>query len=154
MGIRHKLRRLAGREGRLLVQAIVLLPALAVAVRLLGFRRVHTALDRVAPPLEEDMWTEAEVQERVWMARRLLQLALRWSPYRPNCLQRSMTLWWLLRQQGLGSEFRIGARLHEGVFEAHAWVERGERVLNDQQDIAEQYRPFPHNFAPEAMHFD
>lgn len=154
MGLRHKLRRLAGREGRLLVQTIVLLPVSAVAMRLFGFRRVHAILDRAAPSLKEGELTEVEVQERVWMARRLLQLSLRWGLYRPNCLQRSMALWWLLRQQGLSSEFRIGARMREGVFEAHAWVERGDRVLNDRQDIAEQYRTFPCNFAPEAMHFD
>lgn len=153
MGLRRRLRRLFGREGRLLVQTIVLLPAVALAVRALGFQRVYAALNRKAPPLAVGL-SEEDIEERVWWARRLLQLALRWGPYRPNCLQRSLALWWLLRQQGLGSEFRIGVRLREGLFEAHAWVERTGRVLNDRQDIGEQYAPFQHDFAPERLPFD
>lgn len=153
MGLRNRARRLFGREGRLLLQAILLLPAVAFAVRLLGFRRTYAALERRAPALESGL-SEREVDERVWWARRLLQLALRWGPYRPNCLQRSVVLWWLLRQQGLGSEFRIGVRLREGVFEAHAWVERAGRVLNDRQDIGDQYAPFKHDFASERLVFD
>jgi hypothetical protein len=135
------------------VRAILLLPAVALSVRVLGFRRTHAALERRAPPLEDGL-PEPEVSERVWWARRLLQLALRWGPYRPNCLQRSLVLWWLLRQQGLGSEFRIGARLRGGVFEAHAWVERAGRVLNDRQDVGEAYAPFRYDFAPERLVFD
>ena len=135
------------------MQAIVLLPAVALAVRLFGFQRVHAVLDRKAPPLVTGL-SSAEVEGRVWWARRLLQLAVRWGPYRPNCLQRSLVLWWLLRQQGLGSEFRIGTRLRDGVFEAHAWVERAGRVLNDRQDIGEHYTPFQHNFSPERLRFD
>ena len=130
-----------------------MLPAMAIAVRGFGFQRVHAILNRRAPAFAEGL-TESEIAERVWWARRLLYLALLWGPYRPNCLQRSLVLWWLLRQQGLGSEFRIGARLRDGVFEAHAWVERNGRVLNDRQDIGEQFAPFPRNFAPEHVHFD
>lgn len=153
MGLRRKARRLFGREGRLLVQAILLLPGLAVAVRLVGFGRTHAALERRAPPFQTGL-PEEDITQRVWWARRLLQLALRWGPYRPNCLQRSLALWWLLRQQGLGSEFRIGVRFREGAFEAHAWIERAGRVLNDQQDIGEQYTPFDHDFSLDGLPFD
>lgn len=151
MGLR--LRRLFGREGWLLARSIVLLPTVALSVRVVGFRRTHEALGRGAP-LKAEGLSAAVVDERVWWARRLLQLALRYVPYRPNCLQRSLVLWWLLRQQGLDGEFRIGVRLREGVFEAHAWVERKGRVLNDRQDIGEQYAPFQHDFAPEHLPFD
>lgn len=53
-----------------------------------------------------------------------------------------MTLWWLLRREGVDPELRIGARKESGKFEAHAWVELDGQVLNDGAEVHQHYARF------------
>jgi len=53
-----------------------------------------------------------------------------------------MTLWWMLRREGIPGELYIGARKEEGRFEAHAWVELGGQVLNDGAEVHQHYARF------------
>ncbi len=64
------------------------------------------------------------------------------SPARPNCLERSLALWWMLRLNRIHGELHIGGRKSQGRFEAHAWVEWGGHVLNDSADVHEHYSRF------------
>jgi hypothetical protein len=51
---------------------------------------------------------------------------------RPKCLVRAVALSRMLDQRGItGSRVRVGVRRIDGEFEAHAWVELGQRVLGD-----------------------
>ena len=61
---------------------------------------------------------------------------------RPNCLSRSLVLWWLLARQGFPAELRIGARKKDGALEAHAWVELAGRVLGEDDDPHAQFAAF------------
>ena len=61
---------------------------------------------------------------------------------RPNCLERSLTLWWLLRRDGIDGELHIGARKEDGQLKAHAWVELRGEVLNDSPEIHNHYARF------------
>jgi len=72
---------------------------------------------------------------------------------RGNCLERSLTLWWLLGRHGIETELRIGARTVLGQFEAHAWVERDGIALNDSKDVGERYSPFDWIQAPAKVKF-
>ena len=65
------------------------------------------------------------------------------APYRGNCLSRSLTLFWLLRRRGLNAHLQLGARVRDGHFEAHAWVERDGIILNERADVADRFAPFP-----------
>ena len=68
---------------------------------------------------------------------------------KPNCLERSVTLWWMLRREGIEGELHIGARHQAGKFEAHAWVELDGRVLNDAADVHQHYARFDAPIAAE-----
>ena len=63
-------------------------------------------------------------------------------PWRPNCLERSLALWWLLQLNALDGELYIGGRKSQGRFEAHAWVEWNGQVLNDSTDAHKHYARF------------
>jgi hypothetical protein len=67
--------------------------------------------------------------------------------YRANCLERSLTLWWLLRRRGINTALRIGVRKYDSKFEAHAWIEYQNDVLNDSNDVSEQYSAFNGHFS-------
>lgn len=55
--------------------------------------------------------------------------------FRPQCLVRAVALNRLLESHGIrGSRIRVGVRVGEQGFAAHAWVELGEQVLGDRAD--------------------
>jgi hypothetical protein len=71
-------------------------------------------------------------------------------PTSPNCLVRSMTLWWILLREGVEGELHIGARKQDEQFEAHAWVELDGQILNDGDEVREDYALFDAPIAAEA----
>ena len=76
-----------------------------------------------------------------------LAVAIKFGPWWPKCLLRSLALGWFLARRGIPFELRIGVP-GSGVadravdFTAHAWVEVEDVVLNDSQDVAEKYQAF------------
>jgi hypothetical protein len=95
-----------------------------------GFRRWKTAVEWLTPVTLSDGAAE---QLRIDFARALerrVSAAARHLPLVTNCLDQSMTLWWMLRRRGIAGELRIGARKEETRFEAHAWVELGAAFLD------------------------
>jgi len=71
-----------------------------------------------------------------------LDLAARHLFFRTNCLERSLTLQWLLRRRGIATDLRIGARKESEHFEAHAWIELEGVVLNDPDEAHLHFAPF------------
>lgn len=138
-------------ERRLLLSAFVLLPSTVVGLRLWGFKRWYSWLQwsgqwgcrRLAA-------TEMHTVRRTLL---LLRLVIRYAPHRGNCLSQSLTLWWLLQQQGLAGELRIGVRQQDGMLQAHAWIEYGGQPLNDSLDVHTRYAVFDRALLPVSAKF-
>jgi hypothetical protein len=62
--------------------------------------------------------------------------------FRSSCLDRSITLWALLRWRKIDGDLHLGVRKDQGNFEAHAWVELNGTVLNDAEDVRERFAAF------------
>ena len=60
-------------------------------------------------------------------------------PIEPTCLRRSVTLLRELDRLGLASSLHIGVRTANGAFEALAWVQVGDAVVNDDPRVAIDY---------------
>ncbi|MDQ4145918.1 MAG: lasso peptide biosynthesis B2 protein [Actinomycetota bacterium] len=60
-------------------------------------------------------------------------------PVAPTCLRRSVTLMRELNRLGLAAAVHIGVRNVDGNVEAHAWVQAGDVVLNDDPKVTETY---------------
>jgi hypothetical protein len=134
--------RLAPRERRVVLRAAIMLSLTAAALRILGFSRWRRTLEKFlasVPPAAGDATSRLALAREVT---RLTEKAERRGPLRPNCLQRSMVLWWLLRRRGLPAELRIGARKEDSRFEAHAWVELEGQVLNDSETVHKHFSRF------------
>lgn len=142
MGMWDGFWRLSGFERGVALEAGVVLTASWLGLRLAGFRRWKAVLDGLAHPVTP---THASEQEQLDAAReiaRVQQSVARHLFFRPNCLEQSLTLLWLLQTRGIAAELRVGARKVEGRFEAHAWVERRGVVLSEAGENHPHFVPF------------
>ena len=60
-------------------------------------------------------------------------------PFKASCLERSLALLWMLRRRGYPVRLKIGLSKKSSGLEAHAWLELGGVVLNDEPGIACRY---------------
>lgn len=112
------------------------MPVCWIGLQVLGLARLEARLARSGS--HGKSMSLAEAQE----TGRLVNLAARYAPVRANCLTRSLLLSWMLRRRGVACELRIGVRLVQGMFSAHAWVEVEGLPVNDRPDIATEFAPF------------
>jgi hypothetical protein len=127
----------------LILRAMVLLPLTGIGLRVFGFRRCQQWMEKVSNTknslYELEPSAQLDVATRVVRAIRSAELH---GFATPNCLQRSMILWGLLRREGIRGELHIGARKTGAHLEAHAWVELDGRVLNDHAEVDRHYARF------------
>jgi hypothetical protein len=62
-------------------------------------------------------------------------------PMSPTCLRRSLTLARELDRLGLSGDIHLGVRDVDGRIEAHAWVQVGADILNDEPALIATYTP-------------
>ena len=112
-----------------------------IGLRMVGLRRWKTALAHVTPRLPRAGSQQPEIAAAQRVAR-IQEAVSRHLIWRASCLERSLVLWWQLERRGIAAEIRIGARKEAGRFEAHAWVELGDVVLNDSGEAHLHFAPF------------
>ena len=129
-------RQLSQQERFQSAQALLLLQFVALSLRLFGLGWVQASLDQITlrKPSRADFPTSETLA-------RNFQRAARWSLLPASCLARSLVLCWLLRNQGLEADFRIGIAKINGQFSAHAWVEHKGMALSED-DIDHQFVAF------------
>jgi hypothetical protein len=138
----RKLRGLSWAERLLLAQAAVALPAVAALIRVRGLKGCQALLARLSPLANPGLRADGPAESLARGVVRIVTAAAAHGPYRANCLQQSVTLWWLLRRRGLEGELRIGTRKMDGHVDAHAWVEFSGRALNESRDVGARYAVF------------
>lgn len=138
-------RRLEGGDRRLACETAAALVATRIGLRVGGLRRSKELLVRIAPLRTAEACEGLSAQPEMEVARRVaaIQEAVsRHLPWQASCLEKSLVLWWQLGRSGITAEMRIGARKEAGRFEAHAWVEMGNVVLNDSGETHMHFAPF------------
>jgi hypothetical protein len=139
----RRFRKRAPEDRKLILRAAVILPLTEIGLRLFGFRRWKELSEKFSMParLPQSLPNDLQRETALRAARAVLSVELH-GPTHPNCLERSMTLWWLLRRDGIEGELHIGARKSGSRLEAHAWVELAGQVLNDSAEIHTHYARF------------
>lgn len=139
-------------EQLLLLAAVVILPCTVIGLRVFGFQRWYSGLGWLA----QGFWPRRTSANRVYRVHRtflLLRLATRYTPNSGNCLSQSLTLWWLLRCQGIDSDLRIGVCEDEHELKAHAWIEYKGQPVNDTPNVYERFVAFDKVLVPKATKF-
>ena len=131
---------LAAPERMIVLEAAARLCLTWLDVRFLGMdsRKVH--LERRAPATGA-----ADQSAKVVEAQKIARLessAARHLFFSPNCLVQSLALRAMLLRRGIDPDLRIGARQEPGKFEAHAWLEFNDTVLNDASGEHHHFTPF------------
>ena len=122
---------------------LVLFPLAGLGLRTLGFKRCYLVLGRLSALLAFKPQAAGKTLARAKYITDLVALAKRrYSVYEAPCLPESLTLWWLLRCEGIKADLRLGVRTITGPFESHAWIEYNGIVLNDSKNVGRIYEPF------------
>jgi hypothetical protein len=114
-------------RGKLLVEALVLIAAVRIALRMVRFTTVRSALDRWAAPRRTGGKSGAPVaaDEIAWA----VTAAGRRVPG-TTCLVEALAAHTLLRRHRQPALLRIGVRQRDALaLDAHAWVECDGRVV-------------------------
>jgi hypothetical protein len=125
------------------LEAALALTATKAGLRLTGFRRWKALLVWLTPHTSDS--AKAPDSAEIAVAREIARIqdsVCRHLIFHVSCLEQSLVLWWLLGRRGIPVELRIGARKEAGRFEAHAWVEAGNLVLNDSGEAHLHFAPF------------
>lgn len=123
-------------------RAAILLRLVRLSLRVRGYGKTFTSLQRRAQFQAKAPGTPPESREEVQVTCRMVRAALRYSFAQFSCLEESLTLWYLLRKQGIPACLRIGVRKENERFEAHAWVELRGEALNQPEEQHRHYAAF------------
>jgi Transglutaminase-like superfamily len=123
-------------------RAAILLRLVRLSLRLRGYGKTFTSLQRRVQFHARETGTGLVSHEEARAACRMVRAALRYSFAQFSCLEESLTLWYLLRKQGAPACLRIGVRKENGKFEAHAWVEYDGEALNQDEAMHRHYAAF------------
>jgi hypothetical protein len=110
--------------------AAILLPLVRWSLRWRGYGKTLAWLQKRVSIQAKDRESRPGEREEAQAACRMVSAALHYSLVTYTCLEESLTLWYLLRKQGISARLRIGVRKENEKFEAHAWVEHGGEALN------------------------
>lgn len=95
--------------------------------------------------LQETALLVTSATDRADDARRIalaINRATEYGVFRPKCLVKSRALRQLLDTAGIaGAQVRVGVRLSNGRFLAHAWVEYGGQVVGDDPAFVARFDP-------------
>ena len=128
---------LSWRDRGLLVETFAIVSMLPLVLRIVRVQRLTGTLGRSLDGGQPD---DVRVDEpRARQIARIVAMASRHTPFANTCLHRSVTLWWVLGRRGLDSQLKMGARLHDGRLDAHAWVEHFGIVVNDDPEVTGSY---------------
>jgi hypothetical protein len=136
---------LRGAERVMLLQALIALQLIRSGLRLFGLARMQKLLGGRHSHPRNDAALPQSAARMVAAAAHIIHA---------NCLQRSLTLWWLLHRRGLASDLRIGVRRQGDQLAAHAWIEYAGVVINDRADVARLYAPFADSIGRTPITFE
>jgi len=120
----------------LLLSSMVLLPLIAFALRMVGFKQTKKFMSYfMFIKLNFNKHNKPEIDKAYTIAR-MISVAASHGPYHANCLKQSLLLWWVLAKRGISSEIKFGVQKDSNQsLGAHAWVEcNGVALINNWED--------------------
>jgi len=142
----RQLGQLTGWQWRVLLGSPFILFITWSRLRSVGYKQTL----RKAQPVKQSRLSAAEQLELAKDTAYALAVAVKYGPWKPLCLLRSLALGWFLGRKGIAFDVRIGVPGEKSIsgsegkldFSAHAWVEHAGVVLNDKEDVTGDFNVF------------
>lgn len=138
----RKVLALPSAERWLLLRAVLMLPAVTLALKTIGLRRCHLAMERLMPLRQSHEFSAGTARQRGRRTAWLVRVAATHGFVRASCLAQSLSVAGLLRRQRIPVTLCIGVRKHQGQLQAHAWIEYQNEVLTDDAQVRRRFAPF------------
>jgi len=116
-----------------LFKTLLLLFAIDIGLRTLGFERVHRYVKQIRAASQDNAWTKAAL-EQVLRATALY-------PGRSMCLEQSLATTVLLRRRGVDARVRLAVQHYP--FAAHAWVEIDGVSVTESPEVVQRFVRLP-----------
>lgn len=130
-------------EWWLMLVAMLLLPVVALSLRIVEYNKTKNILGRFISDESGKKGPEPPEIERACVIARMVDVASGHGPYGANCLKQSMVLWWMLAWHGISSEIIFGVpKEKKDSFGAHAWVECCGINMSDTEKIQQRFLAF------------
>jgi hypothetical protein len=127
-------------ERKFFLRALWILPLITGALRLLSFERCKALLIRHASShAVKSSGTPKPDLAEARLAARMIGIAAAMGICPAHCLQRSLALWLMMQKEGICTDVFFGVWKGGSGVIAHAWVELAGVVLNDDQDVRDNY---------------
>jgi len=134
---------LSALEWWVLLLSCLLLPAVAVMLKIRGYARTKSFLENLLPAKHPDKKAGNGPADPTVTIPRMVSVAARYGPYRANCLKQALVTWWLLARRGYPAEIRFGVRDSQQVLpDAHAWVDLDGVNVSDNPSLQAQVLQF------------
>lgn len=137
--LRYRIRRLRAVSARARLDLLWAQVALIRALLLVRFRRrgllVKPEDADPSPPVPADGALVPRARELALAVRRVAEHGI----VRATCLPRALATLWLLQREGaVGASVRVGVRMRDGRFGAHAWVEyAGVQLVDSEAELTD-----------------
>jgi hypothetical protein len=128
---------------RLLIEALILQPAISCGFKLIGVTRTQSCLRRWASTQTQQELFRLQPKRGITLALWAQRLAKRKRGGEGTCLIRSLALWATLLRRGVETQLRVGLRSNEGKVEAHAWLEFAGEPINESVGVVRTYQAYP-----------
>lgn len=128
-----------------------LILALELAIRVLGFKRTIRMLERFKKPVQVPSVPEETILTDRYTT--IFNRIKEHRSFRGRCLSQSLAMQFLLQRKGIMTELKIGVIMRSGAIDAHAWLEKDGRVLNDHPAVIAQYTILPLHSATSSFKF-
>jgi len=132
----HKFFRLSNDLKWFVLRSVWTLAITYAGLELFGFKRLLDHSERIVPVTGQASSVSPASVRRCTL---LFSAVARRMPLPLKCLGRSLALCWILRLRGVDATVNIGVRKEDDELDAHAWVQFGDRVINDAEDVAQRY---------------
>ncbi len=126
-------------DRRLALQFAIMVPCVELCLRLFGFNRVVGVLSRL---FAAELAVAGDVLSIIDRHKFILRRVGANLPFSGRCLARSLTLWGLLKRQGIDTDLRFGQRNIEGRLDAHAWIEFLGQPVNASPTVHQRFIAF------------
>ncbi|WP_164714175.1 lasso peptide biosynthesis B2 protein [Chitinophaga rhizosphaerae] len=128
-------------QERLLLQAHAITILTETSLRFTGLRTTQKLLTRfmknVPPPAPEATIVLLDTYSSIF--NRMKTAASR----KGRCLSQSLAMRFMLGRKGISTDLRIGICQEHGKMEAHAWLEKDGKPVNDHPSMIEGYMTLP-----------